>query len=524
MFLPTVFGLYLALPWAKAKNFLLVVASLFFYAYGEPVYVLLMLAVTVCNWLFGRLLVVTAASRGVAGTAATAADAVAGTATAVAARAAVPGSSVATSDRPVAFQAFKKRRWLIVAALVVNLGMLVVFKYTGWLVANVQAISGIHLPFSDPALPLGISFYVFHSISYLVDVYRGEVMAQKSLPRLMLYISFFPQLIAGPIIKYHDIADQLAQRRLSLEGVASGLRRLAVGLGKKVLIANPLGLVVDAIYSAPGNEINMPLAWLAAICYLGQIYFDFSGYSDMAIGMARMFGFKFKENFNYPYISTSVQEFWRRWHISLSTWFKEYLYIPLGGNRKGMPRAVLNRLIVFGLCGLWHGAAWTFLVWGLLHGLFLLLEQYLPIRKLPKALGVVYTLLVVTLTFVLFRSESFAQAMLMVGQMFNGWHFEPITMARLAWLADPHLIFVLAVAVIAALPLVPWIRRRLGLAADGVRRGTGSRLGQRPVPCLPPCVQRILCAGSYAGAFCLFGLALLALSSGGYNPFIYFRF
>ena len=321
---------------------------------------------------------------------------------------------------------------------------------------------------------------------------------------MLLYISFFPQLIAGPIIKYHDVEAQLVRRKADLMDIALGLRRFCVGLGKKVLIANTMALVVDSLYAADAFEVNIAVAWMAALAYVLQIYFDFSAYSDMAIGMARAFGFHYRENFNYPYVSHSVQEFWRRWHISLSTWFKEYLYIPLGGNRHGKLRTTGNKMVVFLLCGLWHGASWTFVVWGAIHGFFLLLEEYLPIRKLPRAIGNMYTMLVVTVAFVLFRAESFAQGGFFIAQMFTGWHFEDACVQLAARQLDPVFVLAFAVGVIAAMP----VSQRLAVQVSHSRASTQA------------CVRSL----SFVGALALFFVSLLSLSGGGYNPFIYFRF
>lgn len=398
----------------------------------------------------------------------------------------------------------RARKLILAFAVVINLSFLGIFKYADMVVENLDALLSLSLPKPEIALPIGISFYTFQALSYIIDVYRGQVTAQRSYPRVLLYISFFPQLIAGPIVKYHDIEQQLTERHATSNDIACGLRRFCVGLGKKVLIANTMGVTVDALFSAPDSSINIAVAWLAAIAYVLQIYFDFSGYSDMAIGMARIFGFHFKENFNYPYASTSIKEFWRRWHISLSTWFKEYLYIPLGGNRCGRIRTVSNKLIVFFLCGLWHGAAWTFVVWGLIHGFFLLLEEYLPIRKLPKALGWIYTMMVVTVAFVLFRADTFAQGWLFISQMFTGFHFEyACSQLALAQL-NPVFICTLFISFVAALPVKQLLKEKILL--QPARAISTAR------------------SASFAGAFIALFLSMLALSSGSYNPFIYFRF
>lgn len=460
IFLPFVFIGHLLLPNIGAKNALLIVASLLFYAYGEPVYVLLMLLSTVLNWGFGCVL----------------------------------GSLSET----------RARRYVLVAAVIANLLFLGLFKYSAMFLENLNGLFSLGIPVPNIALPIGISFYTFQALSYIIDVYRDQVAPQRNYARVLLYISFFPQLIAGPIVKYHDIEEQLVKRSANVQDIAEGLRRFCVGLGKKVLIANTLGLTVDTIYAAPLSSINIAVAWLAGLAYILQIYFDFSAYSDMAIGMARMFGFRFKENFNYPYASTSIKEFWRRWHISLSTWFKEYLYIPLGGNRYGRGRTVINKLIVFFLCGLWHGAAWTFVVWGLIHGLFLLLEEYLPVHKLPKILGWLYTLFVVTLAFVVFRADSFAQGGFFIQQMLLGFHFEYACNQLFVAQLNPIFIAVFLIACVASQPCTVFVREKVEQA--------------------PSSIQSLAQAASYVCALIILVLSMLSLASGSYNPFIYFRF
>ena len=338
------------------------------------------------------------------------------------------------------------------------------------MVTTVNAVTGLTLPVPQIALPIGISFFTFQALSYVIDVYRGVVEAQKNYFRILLYISFFPQLIAGPIVKYRDIASQIADRSQDLEKIARGLRRFVCGLAKKVLIANTMGQAADVIFAQDLGSLSAPSAWLGAVAYIFQIYYDFSGYSDMAIGLGLMFGFEFKENFNYPYGAANMQDFWRRWHISLSTWFKEYLYFPLGGNRKGKPRTALNRLIVFFCTGLWHGANWTFVIWGLWHGAFLLLEEYVPVfKKLPRALGSVYTMLVVTVGFVVFRADSLAYGAGYIGKMLTGFTVSDASLS------------------LAVEQLTPQ-------------------------------------AGLYVLAFAGLCWCLLRLAPSGYNPFIYFRF
>ncbi|MDR0515038.1 MAG: hypothetical protein LBG81_07760 [Coriobacteriaceae bacterium] len=486
VFLPLVFGAYALVPSLKAKNGILIVVSLVFYAYGEPVYVLLMLASSLMNYAFGRLIArysdKASKHRPLAS---------AGGGLAVPPTTGQPSSNVMP-------------KLLLVASVVANLAFLGVFKYAGMFVETVDALLGQSWEVPLIALPIGISFYTFQAMSYVVDVYRKQVDASHSYPRVLLYISFFPQLIAGPIIKYHDVETQLVSRALSVEGVALGLRRFTVGLAKKVLVANTMAVVVDNIYSADLSQVNILVAWVAALAYCLQIYFDFSGYSDMAIGLARIFGFRYKENFDYPYVSASIKEFWRRWHISLSTWFKEYLYIPLGGSRKGRARTAFNKLVVFFCCGLWHGATWTFVLWGLFHGLFLMLEEFLPIKRLPKALGVLYALLVVAVGFVLFRADTISQAGYLIAQMFTGFHFEAATTAFALRQLTPLFLVVFAAAVLACLPVRAWI----------------ARLVERRVARL----RGFLSLGSFVLSFLALVLCIAVLSGGGYNPFIYFRF
>lgn len=461
VFLPATFLLALVVRSTRIQNWLLVAASLLFYAYGEPVYVLLMMGTSV--FVYGMARLVGAAS----------------------------GS---------------RRKVLCVLSVALCLASLGLFKYADWVVGMLDALLGADIiPQPELALPIGISFYTFQALSYIVDVYRGDVPAQRNLGRVLLYISFFPQLIAGPIIRYHDVDEQLGQRSITLTGVQTGLKRFCVGLAKKVLIADVMAKCADAMFALDPGTLNVPLAWLGAVAYLLQIYFDFSGYSDMAIGMARMFGFTYKENFNYPYISTSIKEFWRRWHISLSTWLKEYLYIPLGGNRKGRQRTVVNKIFVFVCCGLWHGAAWTFVVWGLIHGMFLLLEEYLPIRKLPKPIGWIYCLLVVTLAFVLFRADTLEQGIAMLGAMFVGgldWQ----SASWVAWCGQttPLFWFTLVVGAVAALPVLPHVKARISQ--------------------LPETRQQLWGALSDVACVALFVICLLTLAGGAYSPFIYFRF
>ena len=464
IFLPAVFLLYTVIPVHKVRNGLLIAFSLVFYAYGEPVYVLLMILSSLVNYLCALWI----------------------------------GKSE------------KQKKLPLIIAIVFNLGTLVLFKYTGMFVTAFNSVTHLSVPVPDIILPIGISFYTFQALSYVIDVYRGEVGVQKNYFKVLLYISFFPQLIAGPIVKYRDIAEQIDNRSQSLEQIAQGLRRFVCGLAKKVLIANTMGQVADIIFAQSTSELGFLSAWLGAAAYLFQICYDFCGYSDMAIGLGKMFGFTFKENFRYPYGARSVQDFWRRWHISLSTWFKEYLYIPLGGNRKGKARTALNRIIVFFFTGLWHGANWTFVLWGLWHGLFLLLEEYLPfLKKLPKVLGHIYTMLVVLIGFVVFRADTIGYGFGYIGRMFSFGSPGSYDMSLALRQLTPWFIFIFVIAVIGCAPIRPLSDKiRQKLYADG-SASTAWRIVSVALYCL-----------AFAGLF----FCILRLSPSGYNPFIYFRF
>ena len=456
VFLPVVMVLYFAMPSLRLKNVLLIAISLVFYAYGEPIYVFLMLGSIVLNYGFG--LGLTCRSR-------------------------------------------VGKKAVLSFAVVFNIGLLVVFKYLDLIINTIGMSVGKELPSPHITLPIGISFFTFQALSYVIDVYRGTVDAEHSILNVMLYISFFPQLIAGPIVKYHDIAKQIRNRKANTKEIVYGIERFIIGLSKKVWIANTMAVTVDVLYSTDPSRINILSAWLAAIAYLFQIYFDFSGYSDMAIGLGHIFGFGFKENFDYPYISGSIQEFWRRWHISLSTWFKEYLYIPLGGNRKGKTRTLLNKWIVFATTGLWHGANWTFLVWGLWHGLWITLEDIFPVKRIPKWFRHVLTMLVVSVGFVMFRSETISQGLLMVGKMFSGWSLSILSKDILIAQLNPLFITMFIFAFTASLPVCKKVWEKV------------KSNNQKKAEIL-----------GYLFCMALLMLCMLNLSGGSYNPFIYFRF
>ena len=459
IFLPVTFLLHQVLPGIRLRNAVLLLASLFFYAYGEPVFVLLMIGSAFVNYLAAILI------------------------------------------EKVRNSGDKKRAGLILAAAVVlNLGALVLFKYVDFLIGLVNDVFHLSISPTMIPLPLGISFFTFQAMSYVIDVYRGVNKAQRSFFRVLLYISLFPQLIAGPIVKYHDVEKELEDRHANAEDIHLGLRRFLAGLSKKVLIANTMAVTADALFAAPVSDWNAAVTWIGAIAYLMQIYFDFSGYSDMAIGMGRMFGFHFHENFRYPYCSGSIREFWKRWHISMTGWFREYLYFSLGGNRRGRIRTVINRLIVFVCTGIWHGASLTFLLWGIYHGLLMMLEEVLPFfrregGRVKKILMHGYTMLAVLLGFVIFRAESIRDGFTWIGRMFTGFASNPSAMSLARMQLNPLFLTALAAAVAASCPVVEKLRERKGyeITADLV-----SILG------LAACV--------------------LSLAGGAYNPFIYFRF
>ena len=454
VFLPAAFCLHLLLPGMRAKNFLLVLASLVFYAYGEPIYVILLVASSAGNYILARL----------------------------------------TGECP------KIRKFTMTLAVVINLGLLVIFKYSGFLVETFNSVTGAGIPVPQVRMPIGISFFTFQALSYVIDVYRGDASVQKNFGKVLLYISFFPQLIAGPIVKYHDVEAEINNRKQTPEEIGKGIRRFIAGLSKKVLIANTMGLVADNLFGAAATGITGPGAWLGAVSYMLQIYFDFSGYSDMALGLGMMFGFHFHENFDYPYISASIREFWRRWHMSLSGWFKEYLYIPLGGNRRGKFRTVVNKMIVFVCTGIWHGASFNFLFWGIYHGFFLMLEEYIPFigkkgGKLKSFFQHVYALLVVCVGFVFFRADTMKQGCFWIREMFTDFGWKASAMSLTLQQLTPVYLVTLAAALVAAVPVNSMLKKYKWY--EGF---------------------------TYVLSLAGFALCVLSLAGGTYNPFIYFRF
>lgn len=456
VYLPLVLLGYYICP-KKGRNLFLLIVSLVFYAWGEPKYVFLMIFSILVNYIFGRLM-----------------------------------------DKNRGRQ--KRMKLLLVLSVVIDLGLLSVFKYTDFIITNVNAIFGASFDLLNIALPIGISFYTFQAMSYTIDVYRNDVRVQKNLIDFGMYITMFPQLIAGPIVRYADVQDQLAERSVTTADFSEGVMRFVVGLGKKVLLANQMGAVWSEIY-ALGGDVSALMAWTGAIAYTFQIYFDFSGYSDMAIGLGRMFGFKFPENFRYPYQSVSITDFWRRWHITLSTWFKEYLYIPLGGNRCGLARQALNLLIVWSLTGFWHGAGWNFVMWGLYYFVILFIEKLFLLKaldKLPKLFRHVYALLLIVIGWVIFASDDVGVLLPYLGSMFgaNG----------AVGGMDVYTLFTKAVLLIICCVASTELPKRLFLSATGAMNEKAAFT-----------IKSVM-------TIALLALSMILLIGDSYNPFLYFRF
>ena len=472
-FLPGVLLLYW-LAGKKWKNVLLFAASLLFYTWGEGVYLLLMLASICINYAGGRAI--------------------------------------------HAYRSSSYGRIFFIVTVTINLLILGFFKYAHFVTDNVnQLLLFFELPLIDLnpiRLPIGISFFTFQALSYIIDLYRQKIDPQKNIINLGLYIALFPQLIAGPIVRYHDIARQLVDRRITSDGLAVGIQRFLFGLSKKVLLANPLAEIADQIFALPGTELTAPVAWFGTFCYTLQIYYDFSGYSDMAIGLGRMFGFQFLENFNYPYISRSIREYWRRWHISLSSWLRDYVYIPLGGNRLGSVRTHLNLLLVFFLCGLWHGASWNYVIWGLYHGVFILIERsrigYYQ-RMLWSPLQTLLSFVILLIGFVIFRCETIPAATNYFTVMI-GMGGEAPSAIPVSFYLTSKAQFEIFIAILIAMPIYPAICRIRRKIVDK-STGTGGGL-----------FDFAFQFSHLVLTFSLFYLASISLAAGSYNPFIYFRF
>jgi alginate O-acetyltransferase complex protein AlgI len=459
VFLPVVLGLYYLCP-RRGRNLLLVLVSLVFYGWGEPVYIVLMLFTLLWDYTCARLI------------------------------------EKYREDK-------RKAKLFILASVAENLCVLGFFKYSGFFLQNLSLLPGLHnLPILNLALPLGISFYTFHTMSYTIDVYRGQSAVQRNIIDFAAYVLFFPQLVAGPIARYHIMADQFQGRRENVTQFASGVRLFCIGLAKKVLLANSFGLLWDSVNGLAPSSLSVVSAWLGVAAFSLQIYFDFSGYSDMAVGLGRMFGFELLKNFDYPYISRSITEFWRRWHISLSTWFREYVYIPLGGNRKGVPRMYLNLLVVWALTGFWHGANWNFLLWGGYFAVILIAEKAFlqkRLEKAPKWAGRLYALVLIGFGWVLFSFTDLGRCVSFAGAMvgFAGSFIDSRAVyLLLSWLP------LLAVGALAATPLPARLFHKLGDSRASVLMQWAE-----PALCL---LAMVLCTAYLVDA--------------SYNPFLYFRF
>lgn len=456
VYLPLVLLGYYICP-KKGKNLFLLIVSLIFYAWGEPKYVFLMIFSILVNYVFGLLM-----------------------------------------DK---HRENKKRlKLMLVISVIIDLGLLSVFKYTDFIITNINSVFGAGFDLLNIALPIGISFYTFQAMSYTIDVYRDDVRVQRNLIDFGMYITMFPQLIAGPIVRYSDVQDQLAVRNVTTADFSEGIMRFVVGLGKKVLLANQMGAVWTQIY-ALGGDISALMAWTGAAAYTFQIYFDFSGYSDMAIGLGRMFGFKFPENFRYPYESVSITDFWRRWHITLSTWFKEYLYIPLGGNRRGLARQALNLLIVWTLTGFWHGAGWNFVMWGLYYFAILFIEKLFLLKaldKLPRLFRHAYALLLIVIGWVIFASDDVSVMLPYLGSMFgaNG---------ALGGM-DVYTLLTRAALMVICCVASTELPKRLFVTAAGKMNEKAAFT-----------VKSVL-------TLTLLALSVVFLIGDSYNPFLYFRF
>ncbi|CEJ73507.1 alginate O-acetylation protein [[Clostridium] sordellii] len=458
VFLPGIIFLYY-ISKDNYKNYLILVASLFFYAWGEPIYIVIMLISIVVNFIFGKKV-------------------------------------CKDNDKN------NRNIWLFMS-IMFNISMLGIFKYTGFFIENINRMFGNNITNPGIALPLGISFFTFQAMSYVIDVYRDDAKVQKNLLHLALYISLFPQLVAGPIVRYQTVADQIENRKHTVQKFENGVSRFIIGLSKKVLLSNSLGMLADSVFNTQISELTVLSAWLGIIAYSLQIFFDFSGYSDMAIGLGNMFGFEFLENFNYPYISKSASEFWRRWHISLGSWFKDYIYIPLGGSKKGKLRNYINLFIVWFLTGFWHGASWTFIAWGLYFGILIAIEKAFLGKILDKIyppISHLYLVLVVMIGWIFFRSNSFNYAFNYIKLLFgldNNLLYNNLT---IMYLNDYG--YILILSVIFSIPIIPILKNKLHEFKE-----THAYYIIKSIVFMS-----------------MFGATVIELVNSTYNPFLYFRF
>ena len=457
VFLPIILIVYYSSP-RNIRNAILFIGSLVFYAWGEPVYITIMLFSTAFDYINGLLI-----------------------------------------KKYKEIKENKKARMILINSIIVNLGILCFFKYSNFFIENVNNIFNLNIHLLNIALPIGISFYTFQTMSYTIDVYLEKVIAQKNIIDFGSYVTFFPQLVAGPIIKYRDINTQLKNRKETIDDFSYGINRLCIGLFKKVILANNIGILWNQIIGGEISEIPVLIAWFGAICFSFQIYFDFSGYSDMAIGLGRMFGFHFPKNFDHPYTSKSITEFWRRWHISLGTWFKEYVYIPLGGSRKGKKKLVKNLLIVWILTGLWHGASWNFVLWGLYFGILLIIEKLILIKyleKLPSIVRYIYTMFFVVISWIIFAFEDITKVFLYLKAMF-GMNRVGILNNELLYLLQTHWILIV-ICIVASTAVM----RKINIIKD-----KNYYIIIKNIACL-----------------LMFGISICFLIGSTYNPFLYFRF
>lgn len=452
-FLPITLILYFIVP-KRAKNIILLIASLVFYAFGEPVYVLLLLFSSLCDWLLSLYI---------------------------------------ESHREK-----KGAKIALITSMVVNLGMLGFFKYADFLIENINALLKLSIPTLGISLPIGISFFTFQTMSYTIDVYRGRVHAQKNLATMATFVCLFPQLIAGPIVRYSDIERELSDRQSTIEDIGVGIRRFVYGLGKKVLIANAIGELCAQFLAS--SEKSVLFCWLYAVAFTLQIYFDFSGYSDMAIGLGRIFGFHFPENFDYPYLSKSITEFWRRWHMTLGGWFRDYVYIPLGGNRTKKWKWLRNIAVVWLLTGLWHGAAWNFVVWGAMFGVILIVEKLWLgkiLEKMPAVFRHIYVMLLVIISFVIFNAADMASAFEVISGMFGGLGVSLAGQESLYLLRSYGVTLVIAI-----------------IAATNLPKNIALKVSEKKIAVV---IEPLILAG-------LLILVTASLVNGSFNPFLYFRF
>ncbi len=456
IFLPIMLLLYFIVP-SKFKNAIMILASLVFFAWGEIRYIFIMLVLAVMDFICGKQI--------------------------------------------TKYQDNKKKKiFFLMINVVVNLGILFFFKYSDFIITNINNLTGFSIPLLNIPLPIGVSFNTFQSLSYVIDVYRGTVKCEKSFYNYLTYTTLFPQIIAGPIVRYETVDEELETKNISLDNFSAGMKRFIIGLGKKVLIANSVGALWNTIEIGNYSELSMLFAWIGIISFTLQIYFDFSGYSDMAIGLAQIFGMKFDENFNYPYISKSITEFWRRWHITLSSWFRDYVYIPLGGNRRGFAIQIRNILIVWFLTGAWHGASWNFILWGLYFGIILILEKLFLLKlleKLPKIVRHIYSILIILVSWVIFAFEDLARVGEYIKAMFinsNLWDNEALYYLQ-------NYGFLILIGIICSIPLWKKIKEKI----DSKNSKTLEFI-------------------TSLGYVVIFVLSTASLVTNSFNPFLYFRF